>query len=370
MKHCQQCNLSFPDNYKFCGSCGHALSDSITCLTCGEIIESKWKFCTGCGMTVGTGRVQPAAASGLAENPRTPAPVAPASQPISPGPLQREEAKASAPEWYAAPELFEKADETTSTSMRAAAPPTEARPIVPLELAPVAAGNGANHSLLNGKRAPTLTMLSAYGQSAEPAAPLETQGRYPIFLAVLIVFFAMLGFGGWYLWSHRTVVAASPTNIDSSSAQTQSATSNGLSAASRSEIPAERAITANYADEDLKGLRERRISAQPSERAAILASLEQAEKKYPTDYRFPYERSKLSIKGITSHDEAFGALSAAAEKAIDNGKAQEMLDNLNADKDGDFYKLARGHHEWHALMDALSNKDKRDLTELHHRASH
>ena len=60
------------------------------------------------------------------------------------------------------------------------------------------------------------------------------------------------------------------------------------------------------------------------------------------------------------------ALAAAGEKAIDNGKAQEMLESLNADKDGDFYKVSRGHHEWQALVEALSNNDHRQLSELHH----
>ena len=104
----------------------------------------------------------------------------------------------------------------------------------------------------------------------------------------------------------------------------------------------------------------------PSETSEILAAFESAEKKYPNDYRFPYERAKLSIKGITSHHEAFSALSLAAEKAIDDGKSQEMLDSLMADKDGDFYKLSRGHHEWQALEEALRNKDKAALKALHH----
>ena len=90
------------------------------------------------------------------------------------------------------------------------------------------------------------------------------------------------------------------------------------------------------------------------------------EKKYPNDYRFPYERAKLSIQGITTHHEAFSALALAANKAIDNGKAQDMVDRLLADKETDFYKLSRGHHEWQALMQALSSKDKRGLNELHH----
>jgi len=120
------------------------------------------------------------------------------------------------------------------------------------------------------------------------------------------------------------------------------------------------------AEEEWKRLREKRIGAKPAESSAVIASLDDAEKKYPRDYRFAYERSKLSIKGVTSHHEAFGALALAGEKAIDNGKTQEMLDNLKADKDGDFYKLSRGHHEWQALEAALRNKDKAGLKELRH----
>ena len=101
-----------------------------------------------------------------------------------------------------------------------------------------------------------------------------------------------------------------------------------------------------------------RIGALPSEGVEIISALEQAEKRYPTDYRFPYELSKLSIKGIVSHHEAFEPLIRAAQKAIDNGQADEMLSSLMADKDGDFVKLSHGHHEWEALEQALLNKDK------------
>ena len=124
--------------------------------------------------------------------------------------------------------------------------------------------------------------------------------------------------------------------------------------------------TSSTANDELKQLRERRINAQPSEAGQIIAALEAAEKKYPNDYRFPYERAKLSIKGTVSHHEAFNPLFRAAEKAIDNGKAEEMLNSLTADKDGDFYKLSRGHHEWQALEEALQNKDKAALKTAHH----
>jgi len=35
-----------------------------------------------------------------------------------------------------------------------------------------------------------------------------------------------------------------------------------------------------------------------------------------------------------------------------------MLNSFIADKDGDFYKLSHGHHEWEAIEQALRNKDK------------
>lgn len=363
MKHCQQCNLSFPDYYRFCGSCGAGLSDSTTCRTCGEMVESKWKFCTGCGSAIVSPEpVQPATTAVMAARESVGA-AASKSGPATGIPFQRESKISSTREWYAAPELLEETDETTASSIRAPEVVITPQPL-PARVMSLPRDDHS-HSSRNGREIPTLTMLSAYGDSSDPVTRSETPSRYPVLLGlVMVLFFAMLGFGGWYFWTHRA--AASPTNTDSSSAPNQSAMSNGFSAASAGETPAERAITADSVDNEWKRLREQRINAQPAERATIIAALEQAEKKYANDYRFPYERAKLSIKGITSHDEAFSALSAAGEKAIDNGKAQEMLDDLNADKDGDFYKLARGHHEWHALLDALESKDKSELAHLHH----
>jgi hypothetical protein len=51
-------------------------------------------------------------------------------------------------------------------------------------------------------------------------------------------------------------------------------------------------------------------------------------------------------------------LARAAQKAIDDGQAEEMLNRLMADKDGDFHKLSHGRHEWEAIEQALRNKDK------------
>jgi len=179
------------------------------------------------------------------------------------------------------------------------------------------------------------------------------------------MFVGLLGFGGWYWWTHRASVAQSPPQADAATAPA-AADPSSSPATSTATASSARVTTGGGAEEEWKQLREKRIGAKPSDANQIITSLEEAEKKYPNDYRFAYERAKLSIKGIVSHEEAFGALALAAARAIDSGKAQEMLDSLMADKDGDFYKPSRGHHEWQALIQALSNKDKRGLDELHH----
>src|SRR5262249_2835952 len=151
-----------------------------------------------------------------------------------------------------------------------------------------------------------------------------------------IILLMTIGFGIWYVFAHR---AAAAPRSDLGSAQTQ--VGNDVSLASgggnRSEPP-----RVDTRDEDWKRLNEKRKNATAAEQPEVIAALEDAERKYPNDYRFPYERAKLSIKGVTSHDEAFAALTGAAEKAIDNGQAEAMLKDLLADKDEDFWKLARG----------------------------
>jgi hypothetical protein len=204
-------------------------------------------------------------------------------------------------------------------------------------------------------------MLSAYG---EPGPPSQFQWWHGVVLGLLALLLAGgIGFGGWYWWSHRAKTAQAQSPPDSNPVSVP-ANSSPPRAAPSTSTSAPGQTTGRSADEEFKRLRERRISARPSESSEIVAAFADAEKKYPADYRYPYERAKLSIKGVTSHHDAFTALSAAAEKAIDNGRAQEMLDSLMADKDGDFFKVSRGHSEWKVLLDALSNKDKGSLKQL------
>ncbi|HEY2963655.1 MAG TPA: hypothetical protein VGJ37_14635 [Pyrinomonadaceae bacterium] len=119
------------------------------------------------------------------------------------------------------------------------------------------------------------------------------------------------------------------------------------------------APTVNPEDELLARLRERRMTASNSDRPKIFEAFAKIERKYPRDYRFPYERAKLAAKGSQSdsRNEAFKALSVAAERAITAGKASEMLSGLETDKVGDFHRLAQGRQEWTRLVAALKRKD-------------
>ncbi len=119
-------------------------------------------------------------------------------------------------------------------------------------------------------------------------------------------------------------------------------------------------------EDELEKLREKRMDAgeKASERSKVYQAIAKGEKQYPRDYRFPYERAKLAANGTraNSRTEAFKALSVAAQKAITTGKANEMLSGLEADKAGDFQKLAQGRQEWTKLLTALKRKDTSLLT--------
>lgn len=138
-------------------------------------------------------------------------------------------------------------------------------------------------------------------------------------------------------------------------------------ASNDSPQPADRARNeaerARPEDDVLLKLREKRMTASAADRSSISRDLAKAEKQYPNDYRFPYEHAKLAVAApqIKSFDAAFKALFAAAERAIKAGKAQEMLQGLQADKSGDFQKLSHGHSEWAQVVQALRNKDVKFL---------
>ncbi|HEU4796141.1 MAG TPA: hypothetical protein VFT02_10955, partial [Pyrinomonadaceae bacterium] len=173
---------------------------------------------------------------------------------------------------------------------------------------------------------------------------------------------ALLGIFGLTRWGS--------TEVASETATSQPVTEQRPVAPAESTQPAVPTEVANEArsepepstspeDELLARMRERRITASTSERPQIFEAFARIERRYPRDYRFPYERAKLAAKGSKSEsrNQAFKALSVAAERAITAGKANEMLDGLETDKAGDFHRLAQGRQEWTRLVAALKRKD-------------
>jgi hypothetical protein len=241
---------------------------------------------------------------------------------------------------YGRDTVYQAANESETTSVR---PKPDA-----------SAGASAPTEITAERTAPSLSGFESYGQSSRTRQFKWWHGL----LVVLFIFavFGALGAGGWYLWIRQS-------SAEQASAQPASDTDPSLSSSSTSTSPTAGGQTGGTqsADDELKQVRAQRAGAAPADADKIVAAAEAAEKKYPTDYRFPYERAKLSIKGMISHHEAFEAIFLAGEKAIDNGKAQEMLNDLMSDKDGDFYKMSRGHREWTVLEEALKNKDKSGL---------
>ena len=252
------------------------------------------------------------------------------------------------PELHSATDLYD--EETTST---ARAPSREHVVREPRDRTPQVR---ATHTGSEARSAPTLTILSSY---SEPETPSQFRWWHGVILGfLLLLFVSVLGTGGWYLWSQRRSITQTSQSSNSNPEPAAENPSTAPSNQPTSVITLQQATIDTTADEDIKRLRERRITAKSSESVGIISALEQAENKYPNDYRFPYELSKLSIKGRVSHHEAFESLARAAQKAIDNGQANEMLNSFTADKNGDFHKLSHGHHEWEAIAQALRNKDK------------
>jgi hypothetical protein len=122
------------------------------------------------------------------------------------------------------------------------------------------------------------------------------------------------------------------------------------------------APSATAEDSALARLRQMRSEIDSSK---VLKTFSETERKFADDYRFPYERARVVVKSNNKNSqvEAFAALTRAAQKAINKGKAIEMLQSLRTDSQGDFQKLSHGHREWTQLQKALRSKDMSVLSE-------
>jgi hypothetical protein len=199
----------------------------------------------------------------------------------------------------------------------------------------------------------------------QPDYPSSSRGSVLKLMAIggVALLVAVLGlFGLTRSDSQATTTAETPTQTvaeNTPAAAPVESTQPAVHTQVVSEAPSQPLPSVRPEDELLARMRERRITATNSDRPKIFEAFARIERKYPRDYRFPYERAKLAAKGSKSESrkEAFKALSAAAERAIATGKATEMLSGLETDKAGDFYRLAQGRQEWSRLVVALKRKD-------------
>jgi hypothetical protein len=202
--------------------------------------------------------------------------------------------------------------------------------------------------------------------SHAPEHPSSSRGSVLKLLAIGGVAFTLLSLGAFGLFRSGTETASATAAPPSQAPQVSQPVSQPQPTAPiTTEVsrnaPTEtttQQVTPNPEDE-LKKLRERRMTAPASERSKIAQAFAKVEKQYPRDYRFPYERAKFAVKGSKggSQSEAFKALTVAAQKAISTGKASEMLNGLESDKSGDFSRLSQGRYEWSRLVAALKRKD-------------
>ena len=190
----------------------------------------------------------------------------------------------------------------------------------------------------------------------------SSRGSVLKLIAIAAIAFTLVSLGlfGLLRSSTQTATATVETPAEQTASQPQPQASVPMTTEVSRAAPAETTTTQQVApatpEDELKKLREKRMTAKASERPRILQALAKVEKQYPRDYRFPYERAKLAVKG-SQRAEAFKALNTAAQKAITTGKANEMLNGLETDKTGDFNKLSQGRLEWSRLVAALKKKD-------------
>jgi hypothetical protein len=216
---------------------------------------------------------------------------------------------------------------------------------------------------------PHNSSVLSWTPSREPEHPSSSRGSVLKLLAIGGVAFVLLSLGAFGLLRSDTQTASAtaappPQQVSEQQPASQPQPTAPITTEVSRNAPTEtttQQVTPNPEDE-LKKLRERRISASSSERQKVIQAFAKVEKQYPRDYRFPYERAKFAMKG-SYRSEAFKALTVAAEKAITTGKANEMLNGLESDKSGDFSRLSQGRFEWSRLVAALKRKDTSLLSE-------
>ena len=241
-------------------------------------------------------------------------------------------------------------------------------------------------SVSNGRKPPTMLMSQAIDLDDEltiqhESRPLSStllpwttaktperpsRGSVLKLIGIGTIALTLVSLGLFGLLRSETQTASASADAEPAIQASQPQPSVAISTEVSRNAPAETTTTQQAApvtpEDELKKLREKRMTAKPAERSKVFQAFAKVERQYPRDYRFPYERAKLAVRG-SSRTEAFKALTSAAEKAINTGKASEMLSGLESDKSGDFSKLAQGRYEWSRLVAALKRKDPSLLSE-------
>jgi hypothetical protein len=165
--------------------------------------------------------------------------------------------------------------------------------------------------------------------------------------------------GMWWLRpsSQITTGALAAQTVASTSQSAQNYVPTVAVSTTPVETPFPTTVAASSADQELRDLKQRDAKGTAADRRNVMRDIARLEREYPNDYRFPYERAKLSASDAKSRDTAFQALFIAAQRAIKAGKAGEMLHGLETDKSRDFRKLAHGHVEWGQIIQSLKNRD-------------
>lgn len=215
---------------------------------------------------------------------------------------------------------------------------------------------------------PLSSKMFSWTNARAPEGPAAARGSVLKLIAIggIALLLVSLGLFGLLRADTQTASAtvAQPAAAEPSQPNPNAAVTTEVSRTAPAETTTQQVPPVNPEDE-LKKLRERRMAASASERPKIFQAFAKVERQYPRDYRFPYERAKLAAKSskTSSRSEAFKALNVAAQKAINTGKAGEMLSGLESDKTGDFSQLSQGRYEWSRLVAALKRKDTSLLSE-------
>jgi len=191
---------------------------------------------------------------------------------------------------------------------------------------------------------PTFASNISYRQSNEKS------GRFIVIAAVGFVFLVISAIAAMLMWRPSTSDAGHSGIIETGSSTAGNTVDENSSLSNFARRPSK-------ADEEFAKINAELGRTDVSkQKADIESELHSAEGRFPDDYRFAYQAAKLEAITSKSHHEAFEMLFGAGKKAIESGKAANLLTDLQ--KDGStILKRLTDHKEWTVLENALRNKD-------------